>query len=158
MDEYNEPHGRAKAAPQNLAPDRQRRHMSISAFTAARKGGGRAGRLLHRAVIEDDQAAPAFAGNSHLGDHHHRPAHLNAYKAYPYDARIHRQQGTVGLRFTLDRSGKILSCDVTRSAGSPSLDEEARAMMRRANPFPPLPKEFQGQTLELEVPVIFALH
>ena len=36
-------------------------------------------------------------------------AHLNAYKNYPYDARIHREEGIVQLRFSLDRSGHVLS-------------------------------------------------
>jgi protein TonB len=85
-------------------------------------------------------------------------AHLNAYKNYPYDARIHRQEGTVELRFSLDRSGHVLSYDVIGSSGFGSLDDEARQMIRRADPFPPVPPEYQGETLDLTVPLIFALH
>jgi protein TonB len=49
-------------------------------------------------------------------------AHLNAYKNYPYDARIHREEGVVQLRFSLDRSGHVLSYDVVGSSGFASLD------------------------------------
>ncbi|HEX4104721.1 MAG TPA: TonB family protein, partial [Rhizomicrobium sp.] len=49
-------------------------------------------------------------------------AHLNAYKNYPYDARIHREEGIVQLRFSLDRSGHVLSYDVVGSSGFGSLD------------------------------------
>lgn len=85
-------------------------------------------------------------------------AHLNAYKNYPYEARIHRQHGIVELRFSLDRSGHVLSYEVVGSSGSEALDNEAREMMRRADPFPPMPVDYRGQTLDLSVPVIFALH
>jgi periplasmic protein TonB len=85
-------------------------------------------------------------------------AHLNAYRNYPADARIHREQGTVQLRFSLDRSGHVLSYDVVGSSGFASLDNEAREMVRRADPFPPVPADWQGEVLDLTVPLVFALH
>lgn len=84
-------------------------------------------------------------------------AHLNAYKNYPYDARIHREEGIVQLRFSLDRSGHVLSYDVAGSSGFGSLDDEARRMIRRADPFPPVPADYRGETLDLIVPVVFSL-
>jgi protein TonB len=85
-------------------------------------------------------------------------AHLNAYKNYPPDARIHREEGTVQLRFSLDRSGHVLSYDVVASSGFASLDAEAREMIRRADPFPPVPAEYRGESLDLTVPLVFSLH
>jgi protein TonB len=85
-------------------------------------------------------------------------AHLNAYKNYPYDARIHREEGVVQLRFSLDRSGHVLSYDVVGSSGFASLDAEARHMIRRADPFPPIPAEYHGESLDLTVPLVFSLH
>ena len=86
-------------------------------------------------------------------------AHLNAYKNYPYDARIHHEEGTVQLRFMLDRTGHVLSYDVVGSSGFASLDAEAEArqMIRRADPFPPMPADYRGDTLDLTVPVNFAV-
>ena len=85
-------------------------------------------------------------------------AHLNAYKNYPYDARIHREEGIVQLRFSLDRSGHVLTYDVVGSSGFALLDAEARQMIRRANPFPPVPPEYPGESLDLTVPVVFSFH
>jgi protein TonB len=85
-------------------------------------------------------------------------AHLNAYKNYPYDARIHREEGIVQLRFSLDRMGHVLSFDVAKSSGSSSLDNEARDMIHRADPFPPVPADFHGDRLDLVVPLVFSLH
>ena len=85
-------------------------------------------------------------------------AHLNAYKTYPYEARVRREGGVVRLRFSLDRAGHVLSFDVVGSSGSAALDGEVRAMIRRADPFPPMPPQIPGDTLDLVVPVIFSLH
>jgi periplasmic protein TonB len=85
-------------------------------------------------------------------------AHLNAYKYYPADARIHHLEGTVQLRFSLDRAGHVLSFDVVESSGSETLDNEVRDMVRRADPFPPMPADYRGETLDLTVPVVFAVH
>ena len=85
-------------------------------------------------------------------------AHLNAYKNYPYVARIHREEGIVQLRFSLDRSGHVLSYDVVGSSGFASLDAEARQMIRRADPFPPVPPEYRGESLDLTVPLVFSFH
>ncbi|HEY5085453.1 MAG TPA: energy transducer TonB [Rhizomicrobium sp.] len=84
-------------------------------------------------------------------------AHLNAYKNYPYDARIHHEEGMVQLRFMLDRTGHVLSYDVVASSGFASLDNEARDMIRRADPFPPMPVDYRGETLDLTVPVNFSV-
>ncbi|HEX3754733.1 MAG TPA: TonB family protein [Rhizomicrobium sp.] len=85
-------------------------------------------------------------------------AHLNAYKIYPYEARIRREQGTVRLRFSIDRSGHVLSYDVVDSSGSASLDAESRTMIQRADPFPPAPANFPGSKIDLVVPLVFSLH
>jgi protein TonB len=84
-------------------------------------------------------------------------AHLNAYKNYPYDARLRHEQGTVRLHFRMDRTGHVLSYEVSGSSGSASLDEEARAMIRRAQPLPPPPADYPGDTLDLVVPLVFSL-
>ncbi len=85
-------------------------------------------------------------------------AHLNAYKNYPYDARIHHEEGIVQLRFSLDRSGHVQSYEVVGSSGFASLDAEARDMIRRADPFPPVPPEYRGESLDLTVPLVFSFH
>ncbi len=84
-------------------------------------------------------------------------AYLNGYKEYPHEARVRREQGVVRLHFIMDRSGKVLSYEVVGSSGSPALDEAARALIRRAQPLPPVPADYPGETLDLIVPVVFSL-
>jgi periplasmic protein TonB len=82
-------------------------------------------------------------------------AHLNRYKRYPNEARARNIEGIVKLEFTLDRSGQILSSRIMQSSGSPLLDEEAMAMIRRAAPLPAPPQQISGAALSLAVPIKF---
>src|SRR5262249_21755614 len=72
-------------------------------------------------------------------------AHINRYKRYPAAARAHKLEGIVSVEFSLDRSGQILSARVAHSSGSPILDEEAVALLRRAAPFPSPPQEVPAE-------------
>jgi periplasmic protein TonB len=42
-----------------------------------------------------------------------------------------------------------------RSAGTAALDQEALAVLQRAQPFPPPPADTPGERLPLTVPIIF---
>jgi periplasmic protein TonB len=84
-------------------------------------------------------------------------AHLNAYKRYPYGARLHREQGTVRLEFMMDRAGNVLSCRIVGSSGFADLDDEARQMIQDAQPLPPVPANYPGTTLDLVLPLVFSL-
>jgi protein TonB len=84
-------------------------------------------------------------------------AHLNEYKRYPFAARSHRAQGTVMLHFTMDRMGRVLSYDVSASSGSAELDDAALAMIRDAQPLPPVPASYPGTVLDFVLPVVFSL-
>jgi protein TonB len=79
----------------------------------------------------------AVAARAQASWHNTLVAHLNRYKRYPAQARAHNIEGVVRLEFTLDRSGQIVSSHVVQSSGSPLLDEEAKAMIRRAAPLRP---------------------
>jgi protein TonB len=85
-------------------------------------------------------------------------AHLNKYQHYPYEARVRREQGTVRLRFQMDRTGHVLSFAVVGSSGVPALDNEALEMIQRAQPLPPVPAAYPGATLTLLAPIVFSLH
>lgn len=84
-------------------------------------------------------------------------AHLENHKRYPAAARFRRQEGVATVRFVMDRNGKVLSAKLERSSGKSLLDEEALALLDRAQPLPPPPPEVVGETLELVVPVQFFL-
>jgi protein TonB len=84
-------------------------------------------------------------------------ARLQRAKRYPDQARSHGDQGVATTTFTMDRSGRVLSVGLVRSSGSTLLDEEAVALVRRAEPLPSLPDEMPGSTITLTVPISFAL-
>ena len=80
---------------------------------------------------------------------------LDKVKRYPRDAHFARQQGVPYIRFTMDRQGKVLSVSLERSSGVHSLDREALALPKRAQPLPKPPEDVKGETIELVVPVEF---
>jgi periplasmic protein TonB len=84
-------------------------------------------------------------------------AHLEDHKRYPRDAQTRRQEGTASVRFVMDRRGDVLSVELRRSAGSPLLDAEAVALIRRAQPLPRPPDDVAGETLRLTVPIEFTI-
>lgn len=68
--------------------------------------------------------------------------HLQRFRRYPRAAR--GAQGTVVVRFELNRKGYVIASRVTKSSGNRVLDREALAILRRASPFPPFPAAKPG--------------
>ena len=84
-------------------------------------------------------------------------AQLERYKRYPATAQRRGEQGVALLRFTLDRSGNVSDARIERSSGHADLDTEVLALVRRAAPLPQIPADIAANTLDIEVPVRFAL-
>lgn len=84
-------------------------------------------------------------------------AWLEAHKTYPRRARMRREEGVVQIHFAVDRQGRLLAGDVTRSSGHTTLDAEAMAMLSRADPFPSAPHGVRGERIEISTPVEFSL-
>ncbi|MCT4657210.1 MAG: TonB C-terminal domain-containing protein [Cohaesibacter sp.] len=76
-------------------------------------------------------------------------------------ARIVRKKRTIVARakrsaivvFTIHSSGSVSGIRITRSSGNKRVDREAQLTIRRAAPFPPLPKSISRSRLVMEVPV-----
>ena len=51
----------------------------------------------------------------------------------------------------------MIESTVVRSSGVADLDEEALALLQRAQPFPPLPAQDGGERVSLTVPIRFVL-
>jgi len=81
---------------------------------------------------------------------------LAAHKVYPELARRRGEQGSVGLRFTANRSGRVLNVSLVSSAGSPALDAAAAKMVGDAT-LPPFPAGMPQQTATLTVTIRYAL-
>src|SRR3954471_15358556 len=84
-------------------------------------------------------------------------AHLQRFKQYPSSAKAAGEQGTSRLSFTLGRSGQVLGSRLAGSSGHPSLDSETLAMIRRAQPFPPMPSELKQASMSFSIPVQFSI-
>lgn len=82
---------------------------------------------------------------------------LERNKTYPREARRKRMQGVVHLAFRILRDGSVLQARIVKRSGFEILDEEARAMLRRAQPLPPFDASMRGGYLDITVPVSFAL-
>jgi protein TonB len=76
---------------------------------------------------------------------------------YPPAAQSRGQAGSVQVAFSLDRQGRLLDSRVVRSSGVASLDEEALALLRRAQPFPLPPPDVPGERLALNAPINFEI-
>lgn len=83
--------------------------------------------------------------------------HLSKHRRYPTAARNASQEGTVKIRFRIDREGKVMLAEVVEKSRSPHLDKEAVEMLHRASPLPVPPDEIGGETVERLIPIVFTL-
>jgi protein TonB len=102
-------------------------------------------------------AAPQGTGESRDSFLARLLAQLNRVKQYPRAARQARIEGVVMLHFVMDAQGKLVSFDIARSSGRPVLDNEALALIQRAQ-LPPLPAGFPTSALDAVVPIQFSLN
>jgi protein TonB len=77
---------------------------------------------------------------------------------YPTGAERKRQTGDVQVAFGIDRQGRVIDSRVVRGSGIPDLDQEALAVLGRAQPFPAPPQELPGDRVGVTVPVHFLPH
>jgi periplasmic protein TonB len=81
---------------------------------------------------------------------------LERNKRYPESAQSRREQGIAQVFFSLDRQGRVIDSRVVPHRAR-ALDEEALALLRRAQPFPASPRELPGERVDLTVPIRFNL-
>ena len=84
-------------------------------------------------------------------------AHIERFKRYPLEAREHGEQGLVRVAFAIDRDGWVRSSRVVQSSGSSDLDQEALAMLTRAQPVPRPPDRIPTRELSFLVPIKFTI-
>jgi len=68
-------------------------------------------------------------------------ARLHEHKRYPEEAKSRRQHGVAQVFFSIDREGRLLESRVVRSSGTNALDDEALALLKRAEPFSRRPRK-----------------
>lgn len=80
-------------------------------------------------------------------------AHLDKYKQYP--AERSNQSAEIVINLTLDRTGRVLDANVSKSSGDDAFDHAAIAMIEKASPVPPPPPLVADEGLTFLLPVIF---
>ena len=55
--------------------------------------------------------------------------------------------------FSIDRQGRVLTSRIVHSSGSDALDDEALALVKRAQPLPPPPAGLADDQLSFVVPI-----
>lgn len=130
--------------PQNPAP----------ATTALQAVADRQGQVAMAPV----QAAPRQTASNAVPDWQSRlQTHLERHKRYPAAAQARQERGVVLVSFEMDRGGRLLTSRVERTSGHAALDDEALALLARAQPFPSPPPELAGAQVRVAVPIRFNL-
>jgi periplasmic protein TonB len=83
-------------------------------------------------------------------------AAIKKHLRYPARAERRGQAGTAQVILTIDRQGRLLDSRIVRGSGNAELDEEALAVLKRAEPsFTLPPPAVRGDRLDLNVAVNF---
>ena len=72
------------------------------------------------------------------------------FAVIPAIARTGRQ-GIVVLQFSVDRKGSVPKLVIANTSGTVAFDQAAVASVSASNPFPPLPTEYRGQEIRLQL-------
>jgi protein TonB len=82
-------------------------------------------------------------------------AQLERFKRYP--CRTRGAHGKVTVAFMVGRNGSAVSSQIIQGSGSAILDEEALALIKRAQSLPPPPSTIADNQLNLVAPINFVL-
>jgi TonB family protein len=74
----------------------------------------------------------------------------------PESARL-GQRGKVVIQFSIDRSGSVPKLVIAMPSGTDAFDRAAVAGVSASNPFPPLPPEFKGEQIRLQLAFFYNL-
>ncbi len=83
--------------------------------------------------------------------------HLIRHMRYPAKARAQKEEGVVYVRVAMNRAGYVISAKIQDASDFPLLNEEAIAVVQRAQPLPQPPVVVPGDPVDLIIPVTFSL-
>jgi periplasmic protein TonB len=83
-------------------------------------------------------------------------AWFESHKRYPDSARERGEEGSVGLRFRVDRYGRVIDYALLNSTGYADLDQGVEQMMSGAQ-LPPFPPGMTAPQIEVSVRIGFSL-
>ena len=79
---------------------------------------------------------------------------LNWFAVIPESARLGRR-GKVVVQFAISKDGKVPKLIIASPSGADPLDRAAVAGISASNPFPPLPAEFKGSEIRLQLVFVY---
>ena len=82
---------------------------------------------------------------------------IKQVQRFPPRVRNFDDGTTTTVRFTLFKDGTLRNPEVTDSSGSKVLDNAALAAVQNAVPYPAFPEGQEGNSLRLELPIVFEL-
>ena len=82
---------------------------------------------------------------------------IKEVQRFPPNVRNLDEGSSTTVRFTLRRDGTIMNPTVSTSSGSRVLDNVALAVVQNAEPYPPFPDGQSGNSIRLELPIVFEL-
>lgn len=85
-------------------------------------------------------------------------AQLAQHKRYPLSSRRKAQEGVAVLDFEISRTGRVLVSHIQKSSGFNALDKAVLVMLKRAEPFPPVPPDMKGESIRFTLPIAFRLN
>jgi TonB family protein len=80
----------------------------------------------------------------------------NWFAVIPESVRLGRQ-GRVQIQFAISRDGRVPKLVIASPSGADALDRAAVASISASNPFPPLPNEFRGEQIRLQLTFLYNL-
>ena len=84
-------------------------------------------------------------------------AEIDRNKYYPLSSRRRGEQGTVLVRFVIQKDGDFSDLSVVESSGSRRLDKAALKTLRRVAPFRKIPESVGRSHWSITVPIAFSL-
>lgn len=148
-------------APTGPAPDAKLK-MPKAVGAEVAPNSGRAGGGGGGVISDGDNGDPSAVGNMQLLSD---PQNVD-FKPYmqqllavvrrqwfaiiPQIARTGRQ-GIVVLQFSVDRRGQVPKLVIANTSGTVAFDQAAVASVSASNPFPPLPAEYKGTEIRLQL-------
>jgi periplasmic protein TonB len=76
---------------------------------------------------------------------------------YPSSALAKGQEGSVMMKVTVNRSGKVTGINFEKSSEFSALDRAAEKAVKKASPFPEVSKDIPGEAFDFSIPIRFRI-
>lgn len=84
-------------------------------------------------------------------------SYLARRKTYPVEAKRARQEGTVAVRFSVDRNGNVSNLRLLRGSGHDLLDSATLQLIQRVAPLPRIPASLPRDSVIMAIAIEYSL-